>query len=367
MRSASSRSPCTRRSANTEYRHPLLTRRDDGQARRRRRHHDRQGALRRPQHEPAAPGAERSTRSGPAKGIEVEYCTIGSKGFGFVSRMGGKVVSQVVNYGDRPALERLIGPVKMLIDGYLEGRIDEVHLFSNRFVNTMKQDPMHATIIPIPQDVEPLRSGRKSSMSGSTSGNWDYLYEPDAKTVLDELLVRYIETFVYQAAADNIASEQSARMVAMKAASDNAQTSSRSCSSSTTRAARLRSRRNSRRSSAARRRSSGSHSTIQNSRFIQEANMAQVQGTIVQMHRRGHRRRVPARGDAEGLRRARRRGQRQPAGREGPDARSRAAARRRRRAHDRDGLLRRPAARHEGAQHRRRASRCRSVPACSGA
>jgi len=156
-----------------------------------------------------------------AKGIEVEYCTIGNKGFGFVNRMGGKIVSQVINYGDRPALERLIGPVKMLVDGYLEGRLDEVHIFSNRFVNTMKQEPVHATMIPIPEKW--VAEEVWSDQENVGAGTWDYLYEPDAKTVLDELLVRYLETFVYQAAADNIASEQSARMVAMKAASDNAQ------------------------------------------------------------------------------------------------------------------------------------------------
>jgi F-type H+-transporting ATPase subunit gamma len=156
-----------------------------------------------------------------ARGIEVEYCTIGNKGLGFVNRMGGKIVSQVVNYGDRPALERLIGPVKMLIDGYRENRLDEVHLFSNRFVNTMKQEPTHVTMIPIPKEWQ-TAEGQSFSAEEVRSGSWDYLYEPDAKSVLDELLVRYLETFVYQAAAENIASEQSARMVAMKAASDNA-------------------------------------------------------------------------------------------------------------------------------------------------
>jgi F-type H+-transporting ATPase subunit gamma len=157
-----------------------------------------------------------------AQGIEVEYCTIGNKGFGFINRMGGKVVSQVVNYGDRPTLERLIGPVKMLIDGFRENRLDEVHIFSNRFVNTMKQEPTHSTMIPIPKEWQ-TAEGQKMSRTEVGAGNWDYLYEPDPKTVLDELLVRYLETFVYQAASENIASEQSARMVAMKAASDNAQ------------------------------------------------------------------------------------------------------------------------------------------------
>jgi len=110
----------------------------------------------------------------------------------------------------------------MLVDGYLEGRLDEVHIFSNRFVNTMKQEPVHGTMIPIPLEwLTP--DGKEVDEHKVGQGTWDYLYEPDAKTVLDELLVRYLETFVFQAAADNIASEQSARMVAMKAASDNAQ------------------------------------------------------------------------------------------------------------------------------------------------
>jgi F-type H+-transporting ATPase subunit gamma len=207
--------------ANAEYRHPLLTRRDVVK---------RVGVVVITTDKGLCGGLNTNVlrlvlnahKAWTAKGIEVEYCTIGGKGFGFVSRMGGKVVSQVVNYGDRPTLERLIGPVKMLIDGYLEGRLDEVHVFVTRFINTMRQDPTQTSLIPIPHDIKPLDPSATSE-SDATSGNWDYLYEPDAKTVLDELLVRYIETLVYQAAAENIASEQSARMVAMKAASDNAQ------------------------------------------------------------------------------------------------------------------------------------------------
>jgi F-type H+-transporting ATPase subunit gamma len=206
--------------ANTEYRHPLLTRRTEVK---------RVGAVVITTDKGLCGGLNTNLlrvmlnqhKEWIAKGVEVEYCTIGNKGFGFVSRMGGKIVSQVVNYGDRPTLERLIGPVKMLIDGYLENRIDEVHLFSNRFINTMKQEPMHATMIPIPQDWQ-TPDGQSLKDTGIGTGNWDFLYEPDPKTVLDELLVRYLEAFVYQAASENIASEQSARMVAMKAASDNA-------------------------------------------------------------------------------------------------------------------------------------------------
>jgi F-type H+-transporting ATPase subunit gamma len=207
--------------ANAEYRHPLLTRRDEVK---------RVGVVVITTDKGLCGGlntnvlrlALNAHKAWTARGIEVEYCTIGNKGFGFVNRMGGKIASQVVNYGDRPTLERLIGPVKMLIDGYLEGRLDEVHLFVTRFVNTMKQEPVQIMLIPIPQDSHPAGDAAIGK-TAATTGNWDYLYEPDPKTVLDELLVRYIETLVYQAAAENIASEQSARMVAMKAASDNAQ------------------------------------------------------------------------------------------------------------------------------------------------
>jgi F-type H+-transporting ATPase subunit gamma len=207
--------------ANAEYKHPLLTRRAEVK---------RVGAVVITTDKGLCGGLNTNLlrvvlnqhKEWLAKGIEAEYCTIGNKGLGFVNRMGGKIVSQVTNYGDRPTLERLIGPVKMLVDGFLEGRLDEVHIFSNRFVNTMKQEPVHGTMIPIPLEwLTPDGSHLEDPKIGQ--GNWDYLYEPDAKTVLDELLVRYLETFVYQAAADNIASEQSARMVAMKSASDNAQ------------------------------------------------------------------------------------------------------------------------------------------------
>jgi len=207
--------------ANAEYKHPLLTRRPEIR---------RVGAVVITTDKGLCGGLNTNLlrvmlnqhKEWIAKGIEVEYCAIGNKGFGFLNRMGGTIVSQVVNYGDRPALERLIGPVKMLVDGYLEGRLDEVHIFSNRFVNTMKQEPVHATMIPIPLEWQ-TAEGADLDADKVREGSWDYLYEPDAKTVLDELLVRYLETFVYQAAADNIASEQSARMVAMKSASDNAQ------------------------------------------------------------------------------------------------------------------------------------------------
>ncbi len=206
-------------SANTEYKHPLLTRRPEVK---------RVGVVVITTDKGLCGGLNTNLlrlvlnqhKEWIARGIEVEYSAIGNKGFGFLNRMGGTIVSQVVNYGDRPALDRLIGPVKMLIDGYLEGRLDEVHIFSSRFVNTMKQEPTHSMLIPIPLERGPEEVWDDHEKVGI--GNWDYLYEPDPKVVLDELLVRYIETVVYQAAADNIASEQSARMVAMKSASDNA-------------------------------------------------------------------------------------------------------------------------------------------------
>jgi F-type H+-transporting ATPase subunit gamma len=205
--------------ANTEYKHPLLTRRETVK---------RVGVVVITTDKGLCGGLNTNLlrlvlnqhKEWLAKGVEAEYCTIGNKGLGFVNRMGGKIVSQVTNYGDHPALDRLIGPVKMLIDGFLEGRLDEVHIFSTRFINTMKQEPTHGTMIPIPQEwVLPTGQVMKAEVG---EGSWDFLYEPDPKSVLDELLVRYIETAVYQAATDNIASEQSARMVAMKAASDNA-------------------------------------------------------------------------------------------------------------------------------------------------
>jgi F-type H+-transporting ATPase subunit gamma len=134
--------------------------------------------------------------------------------------MGANVVSHVTNIGDRPTLERLIGPVKVLLDAYTAGEIDEIHVFATRFVNTMKQEATHSTLIPIPQTY--LDASGQSVESEAKEGAWDYIYEPDAKTVLDALMTRYIEALVYQMVVESLASEQSARMVAMKAASDNA-------------------------------------------------------------------------------------------------------------------------------------------------
>jgi F-type H+-transporting ATPase subunit gamma len=155
-----------------------------------------------------------------AKGLEVDYVAIGNKGFGFLQRMGGNVVSHAVQIGDRPQMQRLVGPVKVLIDEYLDGTIDEIHIFSTVFVNTMKQEPRHGRAVPIPEEFKtPTGEVRRVDVS---TGAWDYIYEPDARELLDGMMRRYIEALVFQMINENIASEQSARMVAMKAASDNA-------------------------------------------------------------------------------------------------------------------------------------------------
>ncbi|HWZ71637.1 MAG TPA: F0F1 ATP synthase subunit gamma [Casimicrobiaceae bacterium] len=150
-----------------------------------------------------------------AKGVGVQVSAIGNKGFGFMNRLKANVVSHVIGLGDRPHLDQLIGPVKVQLDAYIAGQIDELHLVFTRFENTMKQTPVGRQILPI-ADLEGEVEKRAFP--------WDYIYEPDAKTVLEELLTRYIESIIYQAANENIASELSARMVAMKAATDNAGT-----------------------------------------------------------------------------------------------------------------------------------------------
>jgi F-type H+-transporting ATPase subunit gamma len=147
------------------------------------------------------------------EGVPVSTAAIGNKGYGFLSRIGAEVVSHLVQLGDRPHLELLIGPVKVLLDAYAEGRIDVVYIAYTRFINTMKQEPVMEQLLPLPDH---------RLQEDSREYSWDYLYEPDAQAVLDELLLRYVESLVFQAVAENMASEQSARMVAMKSASDNA-------------------------------------------------------------------------------------------------------------------------------------------------
>ena len=154
--------------------------------------------------------------------VEVDFVAIGNKGLGFLNRMGANVVSSVVQLGDRPRLERLVGAIKVLMDEYLEGRVDEIHIFSTNFVNTMKQEPRGGRIVPIPDRYRALGGGDEVRTTQLAEGAWDYIYEPDARELLDGMMRRYLEAIVYQMVAENMASEQSARMVAMKAASDNA-------------------------------------------------------------------------------------------------------------------------------------------------
>ena len=149
-------------------------------------------------------------------GGKVTAVAIGNKGFGFLNRIGATVVSHVTQLGDAPQLERLIGPVKVMLDAFVEGRLDAVYVCYTNFINTMKQEPMVEQLLPLSAERLAQTAAEKAAYG------WDYLYEPDAPTVIDDLLTRYIEALVYQAVAENMASEQSARMVAMKAATDNA-------------------------------------------------------------------------------------------------------------------------------------------------
>ena len=150
-------------------------------------------------------------------GMSAQAVAIGNKGLGFLNRVGAKVVSHVTQMGDTPHLDKLIGPVKVLLDAYIRGEVSAVYLCYTKFINTMKQDPTLEQLLPL----SAAKLEAESKASGSEHG-WDYIYEPDAQAVIDDLLVRYVEALVYQAVAENMASEQSARMVAMKSATDNA-------------------------------------------------------------------------------------------------------------------------------------------------
>ncbi len=142
---------------------------------------------------------------------DIRVTCIGNKGLGFMQRLGAKVVSHATHLGDTPHLEKLIGPIKVMVDAFQNGELDAIHLAYTKFVNTMRQEPMMEQLLPL--------TGERL---GTPEGHWDYLYEPDARVVIDDLLIRYVEGLIYQAVAENMASEQSARMVAMKAATDNA-------------------------------------------------------------------------------------------------------------------------------------------------
>ncbi len=200
--------------ANTEYRHPFLLKRpevksvglivvtsDKGLC----------GGL----NTNALRLALSSIKAWQARGIEVQVTAVGNRGLGFMQRLNANIVSYVVNLGDRPHLDKVIGPVKVQLDMYLDGKIDELHIVATRFENTMKQTPVCLQVLPIADLGEE---------SDKRAYPWDYIYEPDSKTVLEGLLTRYIEAIIYQAVNENMASEQSARMIAMKAASDNAAT-----------------------------------------------------------------------------------------------------------------------------------------------
>ena len=147
-----------------------------------------------------------------AQGEEIDVCALGARGLGFMQRLGANVVSQAVQLGDYPHMDRLIGAVKIMLDGYMSDRFDRLMIAYNRFFNTMKQEPVIEQLLPL--------AGERL---GAPDAVWDYIYEPEARVVLDQVMTRYIEALIYQAVAENMASEQSARMVAMKAASDNAE------------------------------------------------------------------------------------------------------------------------------------------------
>jgi F-type H+-transporting ATPase subunit gamma len=154
-------------------------------------------------------------REWQGEGRDVQLTAIGNKGFGFLQRFGANIVSHLTGIGDVPHLDRMVGPVKVQIDAFAAHKIGALYIVYTRFINTMKQEPVVEQLLPLPAD-------RLKKDERAARENWDYLYEPDAREVLDQLLKRYLEQLIYQSVAENIASEQSARMVAMKAASDNA-------------------------------------------------------------------------------------------------------------------------------------------------
>ena len=154
-------------------------------------------------------------------GMSANTVAIGNKGFGFLNRIGAKVVSHVTQLGDKPHLDRLIGPVKVLLDAYANGEISAVYLSYTKFINTMKQEVVLEQLLPLSAAKMQAEAKSSESVSGVKHG-WDYIYEPDAQSIIDDLLVRYVEALVFQAVAENMASEHAARMVAMKGATDNA-------------------------------------------------------------------------------------------------------------------------------------------------
>ena len=205
--------------ANTEYKHPFLVKRDTVK---------RVGAIVVTTDKGLCGGLNTNVlrlvvqrfKEWRAGGIDVDFVAIGNKGLGFLNRLGGNIVSSVIQLGDRPRLERLVGAVKVLMDKYLDGSVDEIHIFSTNFVNTMKQEPRQIRIVPIPDEYRSATGDLRTTKV--SDGSWDYIYEPDARELLDGMMRRYMEAVIFQMVNENMASEQSARMVAMKAASDNA-------------------------------------------------------------------------------------------------------------------------------------------------
>jgi F-type H+-transporting ATPase subunit gamma len=200
--------------ANTEYRHPFLIRREDAKD---------VGLIVVTSDKGLCGGLNTNAlrltfnklKEWQGEGRNVLVTAVGNKGFGFMQRYNANIVSHVVGVGDTPHMERLIGPVKVQIDAFSEGKIGALYIVYTRFINTMKQEPVIEQLLPLPAE-------RLTQESRAQRANWDYLYEPEARVVLEQLLTRYVEQIIYQAVAENMASEQSARMVAMKAASDNA-------------------------------------------------------------------------------------------------------------------------------------------------
>jgi F-type H+-transporting ATPase subunit gamma len=174
-------------------------------------------------------------KSWEAEGKALTVSAIGNKGYAFMNRVGATVKSHIIGLGDVPHLETLIGTIKVMLDAYTSGEIDQLHICYTRFINTMKQEPVLEQLLPLTSErlgthaeqekTEALTTSAviKSALQiGAAKGHWDYIYEPESKPVIDQLMVRYIESLVYNAVAENMASEQSSRMVAMKSASDNA-------------------------------------------------------------------------------------------------------------------------------------------------
>lgn len=203
--------------ANTEYRHPFLIERDTVK---------RVGIIVVTSDKGLCGGLNTNVlrkvlnqmKTWQAEGEQMEVCCIGNKGLGFMSRINADVTSQVVGLGDAPDMARLIGAVKVVLDGYTQDQFDRVYIFYNRFVNTMKQEPVMEQLLPLTD--ERIRGDEQNDDKPTVA--WDYIYEPEAKPVIDDIMIRYVEALIYQAVTENMASEQSARMVAMKAASDNA-------------------------------------------------------------------------------------------------------------------------------------------------